>query len=152
MSATVCAVVDDYKLEKQLERNRNYLCIHCSRSTIREVIIKPKDLRILDGQIEHVVAYRVGCPHRTKQTLYDRISSCYIGDTKVYRSESCANCAYAEPVRVEVRPAQVNQYRVEYKCYRIVYRCTNQQRVEQFPNGTHMCAYIRCDHYTETGK
>lgn len=152
ISATVSAVVEEHRLEKMLQRHRNYSCIDCGKSTAKEVMIEPKHLRIEDCDIKHIVAYRIKCPHRAKPTLHDKILGCSLGNADAVATGSCATCAYAEPVQVRVRPVQVNQHTVEYKCYRILYRCTNQPRMEQFPKDTHMCAYIRCEHYKKRGK
>ena len=147
LSATVSAVIDECRLEKYLQRSRTYLCTHCSKGTFTEIVVRPSELRIIDEQVHRVVAYKVSCPSNSTKKLYDKMPRCYIGNNKAPRESSCATCKHAEPTTVLARPAQVNQYRVDCRCYRTLYRCTNQRRMEHFPKGTHMCSYISCEHY-----
>ena len=153
LSKTVSAVVDDYRLEKALQRNRSFLCIYCSKAKIEEVVVKPKDLCIIDSSdVAQVVAYRVSCNVRPKKCLYDKARSCYDGDDKQPRNHNCSTCIHAEPYRVPVKQVLVNQYRVNCTCYRILYKCTNPKRAEQFPNSTYMCSYVNCEHYERNGE
>lgn len=154
ISSTVCAVVEDERLEQYLSRVRKYLCVYCSHAKIREVVVRGDHLRILDTEkVPYVVVYKVKCPERSKPALYDRISTCYVGDMKQDQERhTCASCKYAEEVIVETKPVQVNQYKATYNCYRRLYKCTNSKRMEHFTNDVCMAAYIGCQHYEDRGK
>lgn len=150
-TSSISAVLRSMQLEEYLNRNRTYVCVRCSKASVREVVVDASALRIIDTDaVPRVVAYKVKCKNRTKPILYDRVGTCFTGDETIERSEAtCNNCKYAEAVTVKVKPIQVNQYRVTCNCYRIVYRCTNPKRMEQFSKDTYMASYITCEHHEE---
>lgn len=147
-------------IEHEIKCNmtKTYNCISCSKAIREEDITIADAFRIMDpgGEVHYLVGYYFGCSKGLIEPFYDssRRYVCIQGDNDF--AHNCQTCVYSEPYIVQIlnnAPKSGNAKKwakpPKNNCttYRIVYRCKNLIRMEQFNEGTFMCAYIKCDQY-----
>lgn len=144
--------------DSRVEHIKHYRCSTCSKAIRVEDIIRADNFRVIDpsGEVRYLVGYRFSCSDYLIEPFYDSRCSgtCQHGDN--CSPENCSTCRYAIPylVQIENDTPKIGKARKWAKpphgnctTFRTVYRCTNLIRMEQFNEGTFMCAYVKCDKY-----
>jgi len=148
------------RAEHEMKRNmtKTYNCVSCSKAIREEDIITADAFRIMDpgGEVRYLVGYRFSCSKDLIKPFYDARYRCMCTQGDDASAHNCQTCMYSEPYMVQIlnevpKGGKAKKWAKPPKnnciAHRILYRCKNLIRMEQFNEGTFMCAYIKCDHY-----
>lgn len=134
--------------------------MECSKAVLVERCVTAKKFKINDpsGEVSKLVIYTTACKEDRVEPFSDGMRAsgfkCTEGDDAC--KSDCTTCKFSEPVIVGVgiphKIARNTRTSKGLTITRIVYRCTNIQRMKQFDTGTMMSAYIRCEFYERDDK
>lgn len=135
---------------------RTYKCTECSKAIHVEKPVPANEFGIKDpsGTISEIIVYTTACRDDRLRPFVDgkrpKGFVCRHGDATSC-GENCSTCKYGKLMMVGVElPSSIDKTRRavrDLSITRMVYHCTNVQRMKQFNSGTVMSAYIRCNCY-----